>query len=442
MEVPFDYLCFLALERLLKYENIRHIKIETLSKYIECIKNEFMISFNSGEPAYNEKGIKRNFKFESFDLNQKINDLLNNYEDIIYLGNDNNIVLEDNIDCEMLEGILDEFNVSSRFKLVFFDGDNRKILNINTILNVLKEYNLFERKLEETYLNLPFRTDKKKTISELKSFMIFRELFLYKLKSLSETKLECYYDESNEFVNLSQDEYDDYPINKAFWYKSMYYDGRVPDEIDDILYDMYLYSMFSDGNISSLKINNEIYKIYLNALDYSEDNDYFFQEYLDEIPDIDSDNFMYDSDYEIEITDEELDYLFYLTFVRKIDKFMSENGMSTELIFKRQRLLYSLDTSDYCLYNENNIDSLLDELKGRVENVRLPKYEIFMYFLTEEIFKEPTNNNTITKLLLISSYYDITKDEKIKMLFNKNSNNRYYDLFEKIIFNNEKTLSL
>ena len=442
MEVPFDYLCFLALERLLKYENIRHIKIETLSKYIECIKNEFMISFNSGEPAYNEKGIKRNFKFESFDLNQKINDLLNNYEDIIYLGNDNNIVLEDNIDCEMLEGILDEFNVSSRFKLVFFDGDNRKILNINTILNVLKEYNLFEKKLEETYLNLPFRTDKKKTISELKSFMIFRELFLYKLKSLSETKLECYYDESNEFVNLSQDEYDDYPINKAFWYKSMYYDGRVPDEIDDILYDMYLYSMFSDGNISSLKINNEIYKIYLNALDYSEDNDYFFQEYLDEIPDIDSDNFMYDSDYEIEITDEELDYLFYLTFVRKIDKFMSENGMSTELIFKRQRLLYSLDTSDYCLYNENNIDSLLDELKGRVENVRLPKYEIFMYFLTEEIFKEPTNNNTITKLLLISSYYDITKDEKIKMLFNKNSNNRYYDLFEKIIFNNEKTLSL
>lgn len=442
MEVPFEYLCLLALERLLKYENIRHIKIETLSKYIECIKKEFMISFNSGEPAYNEKGIKRNFKFESFDLNQKINDLLNNYEDIIYLGNDNNIVLEDNIDCEMLEGILDEFNVSSRFKLVFFDGDNRKILNINTILNVLKEYNLFERKLEETYLNLPFRTDKKKTISELKSFMIFRELFLYKLKSLSETKLECYYDESNEFVNLSQDEYDDYPINKAFWYKSMYYDGRVPDEIDDILYDMYLYSMFSDGNISSLKINNEIYKIYLNALDYSEDNDYFFQEYLDEIPDIDSDNFMYDSDYEIEITDEELDYLFYLTFVRKIDKFMSENGMSTELIFKRQRLLYSLDTSDYCLYNENNIDSLLDELKGRVENVRLPKYEIFMYFLTEEIFKEPTNNNTITKLLLISSYYDITKDEKIKMLFNKNSNNRYYDLFERIVFNNEKTLSL
>lgn len=442
MEVPFDYLCFLALERLLKYENIRHIKIETLSKYIECIKNEFMISFNSGEPAYNEKGIKRNFKFESFDLNQKINDLLNNYEDIIYLGNDNNIVLEDNIDCEMLEGILDEFNVSSRFKLVFFDGDNRKILNINTILNVLKEYNLFERKLEETYLNLPFRTDKKKTISELKSFMIFRELFLYKLKSLSETKLECYYDESNEFVNLSQDEYDDYPINKAFWYKSMYYDGRVPDEIDDILYDMYLYSMFSDGNISSLKINNEIYKIYLNALDYSEDNDYFFQEYLDEIPDIDSDNFMYDSDYEIDITDEELDYLFYLTFVRKIDKFMSENGMSTELIFKRQRLLYSLDTSDYCLYNENNIDSLLNELKGRVENVRLPKYEIFMYFLTEEIFNETTNNNTITKLLLISAYYDITKDEKIKMLFNNNSNNRYYDLFEKIVFNNEKTLSL
>lgn len=441
MEVPFDYLCILALQRLLKYENIRKINISTLSKYIESIKKEFIKSFSNGQIAHNEKGIKRKFKFNDFDFNQKLNDLLNNYEDILHIDN-NSIVLEDNIDCEMLEGILDEFNVSSRFKLVFFEGDNRKILDINSIMNVLKEYNLFEKKLEESYLNLPFKTDIKKTISTLKSLMIFRELFLYKLKSLSETELECYYDESNELVNLTQNDYDKYPINKAFWYKSMYYDSRVPDEIDDILYDMYFYSIFGDDNISSLKINSEINKIYLNALDYSENIDYLFQEYLEEIPDIDSDNFMDDENYEIDITDEELDYLFYLTFIRKIDEFMNKYGLSTDLIIKRQRLLYSIDTSDYCLYDENNIDKLLNELKGRVESVRLPMYEILMCFLTEEVFKEPTDNNTITKLLLISSYYDITKDEKIKMLFSKNSNNKFYDLYEKIVFNNEKTLSL
>ena len=35
MEVPFEYLCFLALEKLLKYENKRKIKIEKLLKYID-----------------------------------------------------------------------------------------------------------------------------------------------------------------------------------------------------------------------------------------------------------------------------------------------------------------------------------------------------------------------------------------------------------------------
>lgn len=441
MEVPFDYLCFLALEKLLKYENKRKINITSLSKYIDSIKKEFIKSFNDGEIVLNEKGIKRKFKFESFDFNEKLNDLLSNYDNIIYLDN-NDIVLYDDIDYEMLEGILDEFNVSGRFKLVFFDGDNRKILNINTIINTLKEYNLFEKKLEEKYLNLPFSTDKKKTISELKSLMIFRELFLYKLKSLSDIVLECHYDESNELVNLNQSDYLNYPVDKTFWYKSPYYDSRVPNEIDDILYDINLYSIFSDGDINSLKINKEINKIYLNSLDYDDDNDYFFNEYLNEIPDIDSDNFMDDEYYDIEITDEELDYLFYLTFIRKIDSFMNDYGVSTDLIIKRQRLLYSLDTSEYFLYNENNIDNLINEFIGRCDNIRLPMYEIFIYFLTEEVFNGIFDNNTITKLLLISSYYDITKDEKIKMLFSKNSNNRYYDLYEKIVFKHEKTLSL
>ena len=38
MEVPFEYLCFLALEKLLKYENKRKIKIEKLLK--ETLKQD------------------------------------------------------------------------------------------------------------------------------------------------------------------------------------------------------------------------------------------------------------------------------------------------------------------------------------------------------------------------------------------------------------------
>ena len=63
MEVPFEYLCFLALEKLLKYENKRKIKIEKLLKYIDEIQKSFIKSFNNGEKATREKGLKRNFKF-------------------------------------------------------------------------------------------------------------------------------------------------------------------------------------------------------------------------------------------------------------------------------------------------------------------------------------------------------------------------------------------
>ena len=58
MEVPFEYLCFLALEKLLKYENKRKIKIEKLLKYIDEIQKSFIKSFNNGEKATREKVLK------------------------------------------------------------------------------------------------------------------------------------------------------------------------------------------------------------------------------------------------------------------------------------------------------------------------------------------------------------------------------------------------
>ncbi len=441
MEVPFEYLCLLAIEQLLKYENERQIKIDTLKKYIECIKKEFIISFNIGEKACNEKGIKRNFKFESFNFNEKLIDLIDSYGDIVSLEN-NCLVLDESVDYDMLEGILEEFNVSSRFKTVLFNDSCRKVLGINTVLSTLMSYSLFESKLEEEYINLAFTIDKKKTLSKIKILLAFRESFLNRIKSMSDTKLECYYDESNEFVYMFQDDYNECPVDLSFWYNSMYYDSGAPDELDDILYDLYMYSLFSKNDLSSSKINREVNKVYSDSLDTSDDIDYYYNDYLEEIPDIDSDNFMDESDYEINITDDELDYLLYLTLIKKIDEYISKYGNDNDLLVQRQRLLYSLDNNEYCLYDDDNIDIMLEELKSKSQDINLSMYQIIVYFLSEEVFTREIDSNTIIKLLLISSYYDITKDEKIKMLFSKNANNKNYDLFERIVFKHEKTLSL
>ena len=45
-------------------------------------------------------------------------------------------------------------------------------------------------------------------------------------------------------------------------------------------------------------------------------------------------------------------------------------------------------------------------------------------------------------VLLNYSYYEITKDERIEMLFNKNANNKYYNIYYNIVFTDEKTLSI
>ena len=89
---------------------------------------------------------------------------------------------------------------------------------------------------------------------------------------------------------------------------------------------IYLYSLFSKNDISSVKIGMEISKIYSESLDTSEDVDYFLKEFLDQIPDIDSNNFLdddvsdefIDDDSGIIVTDENLDYLFYLTGLQLI----------------------------------------------------------------------------------------------------------------------------
>ena len=272
---------------------------------------------------------------------------------------------------------------------------------------------------------------------------MLRGLFLNKVKNLSELELACYDDESTEFDNNETKDYEEYPVLKSMWYKSIYYDEKDDKELDEMVYDIYFYSLFSKGDLSALKLNKEISEIYDESLDVSDDIDYELNEYLEDIPDINTDDFLDDSSYEINIDDRECDYLFYMTFIKKLDSFTNKYGTSNDLIIRRQRLLYSLDKIDLCLFEEDKFNNKFDELQEKAgDQTELVFYKKIIWFLTEEVFKREMNSDSIIKLLLISSYYEITKDEKIEMLFNKNANNKYYNIYYNIVFTDEKTLSI
>ena len=62
-------------------------------------------------------------------------------------------------------------------------------------------------------------------------------------------------------------------------------------------------------------------------------------------------------------------------------------------------------------------------------------------FMADEVFMTETNENTIKKLLFISTYYELTKDKKIVRILNKHSNKDNFATYSDIIFGEQKGYS-
>jgi len=137
IEVPFNYINLLAFITLLKYENKRGIKIDTLQKYHQILLEEVIKDYNNKYTKYYQDVDNWKGKIDFFINEQNdLNDFLNEFSHLFYFDKDT-IYLHDEICYEELiqqEIVMrEEQCISNRFLLVSNNSRLLDLLNINKI---------------------------------------------------------------------------------------------------------------------------------------------------------------------------------------------------------------------------------------------------------------------------------------------------------------------
>ena len=112
-------------------------------------------------------------------------------------------------------------------------------------------------------------------------------------------------------------------------------------------------------------------------------------------------------------------------------------GENETLLFTKKRLLYVLDKPELMLYDENNFERELNKTKTiELDEEPFSFFYNEIFFIAQEVFMLPSDEYTIRKLLLVGTYYNLTKDSELKEIIEEFSDNPKYDFFYEIMINN------
>lgn len=443
IEIPFNYINLLAFITLLKYENKRSIKINTLQKYHKILLEEVIKDYNNGNSTYYEDNNSCNDKIDLF-INEQNNltDFLNQFSHLFYLEEDT-ICLYDEVSYEELihEEITmrKEENISNRFFSVSENSSLFDLLNINKIKSVIEKYLKIEEEIEKTYSKLNY-SDDDQVKQKLKKLLLMRGIFLNNISQNPDYVIDAFRLQSCRIYRLDSGyNYNKTPIDLELWKQSSYYDKDDIGDIDDRIYDIFQYAIFGKTSLVSKKTKEMLENLYFDGDKNNEQTelleDYSYEEFIfDE--DFDDDNNYYIVD------TEEPDLAFYLTYLHKLNEYIKKYGESADLIDTKNRLLYALDMPNLCLFKQENFIQELENAKEfELESEDFDFVENEVRFMADEVFKTETDENTIKKLLFISTYYELTKDKKIVRILNKHSNNSNFKIYSEIIFGESKGYS-
>lgn len=439
IEVPFNYINLLAFITLLKYENKRGIKINTLQKYHQILLEEVIKDYNNKNAIYyndvdNWKGTINFFINEQNNLNN----FLNEFSHLFYIAEDT-IYLHEEIGFEelMQQEIMmrTEQCISNRFLSVSDNSRLFDLLNINQIKSVIEKYIKIEQEIEKTYSKLNNNVDNvlKQKLTKL---LFTRAIFLTNICQNADYIIDAFRLESYRIYELdSSYEYIKAPIDLELWKQSNYYNEDDIGDIDDRIYDIFQYAIFGKTSLVSRKTNEMLQNLYFYE-DKNNNQSELLEDYF-------SEDLVFDDDNEYYIVDnEETDLAFYLTYLHKLDSYIKKYGESTDLINTRNRLLYALDMPKLCLFKQENFIQEWKKTKEfELEAEDFDFVEDEVKFMVDEVFMTETDENTIKKLLFISTYYELTKDKKIVKILNKHSHNSNFATYSEIIFGEPKGYS-
>ena len=409
-EKYYDYINVLAFQCLYQYENKKSINVDKLTEF----RNRATNIMGDAITVDKKKELREVSSFVSrysgyFEISGDIVKLKSNisYKELVNLAK----MIKDRDDIEDdIDSIKTDFNLLA-------------VLGIYTMREALLDYMKYEKDLERKYQDLFTEKDNKTLRDEIAKLLRLRAMFFMQVHMLPGYSAASLVRTMTDLVEV--DEYVMNPLNMDLYMKSDFYveeDDSLVD-MESMLYGTYQYSIFGDARykLFTLKLLDEISKIY------------FVNKIEDDVDDELSDAFEDISFNERKDSIEER--LFYLTYLKKLGTFMGKYGYRKDLGMVYKRLLYSLDNISDKLCIDGNIDKAIEKI-GDIEigEDSFVGLHDEMVFMASEIFEVGNNKYTLRKLLMLATFYDITKCEDIVDVIDGYKNNNNYSYFCDIIF--------
>ena len=409
-EKYYDYINVLAFQCLYQYENKKSINVDKLTEF----RNRATNIMGDAITVDKKKELREVSSFVSrysgyFEISGDIVKLKSNisYKELVNLAK----MIKDRDDIEDdIDSIKTDFNLLA-------------VLGIYTMREALLDYMKYEKDLERKYQDLFTEKDNKTLRDEIAKLLRLRAMFFMQVHMLPGYSAASLVRTMTDLVEV--DEYVMNPLNMDLYMKSDFYveeDDSLVD-MESMLYGTYQYSIFGDARykLFTLKLLDEISKIY------------FVNKIEDDVDDELSDAFEDISFNERKDSIEER--LFYLTYLKKLGTFMGKYGYRKDLGMVYKRLLYSLDNISDKLCIDGNIDKAIE----KIEDIEINEDSFVglhdeMVFMASEIFEVGNNKYTLRKLLMLATFYDITKCEDIVDVIDGYKNNNNYSYFCDIIF--------
>lgn len=444
----YDYINILAFKYLFKYENKRSISIETLHKFrselIKCIISDY----TENQEWWLSEGLKQKeddkLSFEEIDENKKLIEFLDDYKDFFYMKN-KQIILKNHIsyvELEELEITLrNENDIPYKINLVEESYQLKKILNIHTIDHIVNNYLKVEKQLEQNYNQLYTEKDNDQLKDDITKLLNIRAAFYIKLATLPKQTIDAFRLHHMGCDDYNIQEYEESPIKITLYMQSEYFDeDDFMSDLEDRIYDIYQYAIFGKA----------INELYVQKLDEDLDKFYFFESpkikneemdslfledpFEDQISDVDENKivmFMHDPSEE--------EWIFNLLYLDKLNKYMDQYGKEESLLNVKRRLLYALDKPNKKIFKEENLQCELEKLDlSRIDEDSFRFFQDEYLFLADEVFETDQDENTVKKLLLLSTYYDLTKNEEIVEIIDEHKHHEAYNAYYQIVFGKEK----
>lgn len=406
----YDYINVLGFQCLYQYENKKDISVDKLTEFRNRATNI------TGEVIPVDEDVEI----------EKINNFVNKYSNYFEISGDI-VKVKDNISYKELVAlakmIKDRDDIESEISLITMDFSLLAVLGIYTMREALVDYMKLESELERKYQLLYTEKDNEELRREIAKLLRFRMGFLFQIHLLSGYSRESFVKTMNDLLEVN--DYVMEPLNMDIYMNSDFYveENDSLADMESMLYSTYQYSIFGDARhkLFTLKLSDEISKIYfINKMNDEVDSD------LDDIFGGICSN---DKKSELE------NRLFYLTYLNRIKAFMVKHGYRKDLGMVYKRLLYSLDNISDKLYLDGNVDKAIDKI-GDIEISEDSYVGLHdeMMFMASEIFEVGDNKYTLRKLLMLATFYDITKCEDLIYIINDHKDHKNYLYFCDIIF--------